>query len=103
MTDVDRQCPIYENDVRCPLQGTIIENGVWYCLTHFWKMKCYAKPTLKPMTGRSYREQWYAERDLPYEPPRIVNCPPFQCVGIEHGKIDVSALRMREPGEDPPE
>ena len=96
----DRQCPIYENDVRCPLTGTILENGAWHCSTHFWKMKGYTKFLRQPRTGRSWRERWYAERGLPYEPPRIMNCQPFQCVGIEYGKIDVTALRMREPGEE---
>ena len=30
---------------------------------------------------KSYRERWYQERGLPYEPPSFRSCSPFQCVG----------------------
>ena len=55
---------------------------------------------------RSYREQWYAERGLPYEKPRLdIYCPPFQCVGsIDKVKVpENSRTKMRQPGEDSPE
>lgn len=45
----------------------------------------------KPV-AQSFRARWFAERGLDYEAPRLVACPPFQCVGRN--------TPMREPGED---
>lgn len=57
----------------------------------------------------NWREQWYADRGLPYEPAKLIHCPPFQCVGGV--KVDVPkhepklrppvrSFHEREPGED---
>lgn len=52
----------------------------------------------------NYRERWYAERGLPYEPPKLESCPPFQCIGGAEKTVmpgrSKPAPRMREPGED---
>lgn len=29
----------------------------------------------------NFRERWYAERNLPYEPPPLLNVPGWQCIG----------------------
>ena len=55
----------------------------------------------------NWRERWYEERGLAYEPPKLGDCPPFRCIG----RADVDALyrritggemgpRTRQPGED---
>lgn len=47
----------------------------------------------------TYRSDWYRERGLPYEPPKLTPCPPFRCLGgIEKLKLPVRP--MREPGAD---
>lgn len=46
-------------------------------------------------TRVGYRERWYAEHNLPYEPPRLGDSPPFKCVGRLAPEI-----RQREPGDD---
>ena len=55
---------------------------------------------------RNYREQWYAERGLPYEKARLdIYCPPFQCVGSMNKVAMPEKVkpRQRQPGEDSPE
>jgi hypothetical protein len=29
----------------------------------------------------NFRERWYAERNLPYEPPPLLSVPGWQCIG----------------------
>lgn len=54
--------------------------------------RCGVVP-VKSTSGMNYRERWYAERGLPYEPPPIGNM-----------QARVPERRpMREPGEDSPE
>lgn len=58
----------------------------------------------------NYRERWYADRGLPYEPPKLTHCPPFQCIGGSAGAIKIPERKLRppvksfyeprEPGED---
>ena len=58
--------------------------------------------------GPSYRERWYAERGLPYEPPRLdINAPPFQHAGDYTGDLinrlqtgELGPIPPRQPGED---
>lgn len=45
----------------------------------------------------NWRERWYAERNLPYEPPPLVAVPPFQCVGNTKPAIP---KREREPADE---
>jgi hypothetical protein len=44
--------------------------------------------------GMNWRERWFAERNLPYEPAKLVDCPPFRCIGGSAGRF------VREPGSD---
>ena len=57
----------------------------------------------------SWRERWYAANNLPYEPPKLGDCPPFRCTGIEtetlyrritSGQLGPRQQRLREPGDD---
>lgn len=59
--------------------------------------------------GKSYRERWYKSTGLPYEPPKVVDSPPFRCVGVDMNKLEAwskahgfspKVERQREPGED---
>lgn len=36
----------------------------------------------------NWRERWYAERNLPYEPPPLLNVPGWQCIGRLTSKAD---------------
>ncbi len=61
----------------------------------------------------NYREQWYHDRGLPYEPPKLDCPPPWQCIGGSVGGIKLPEKKLRppvrshheprEPGEDTPE
>jgi len=44
----------------------------------------------------NWRERWFSERGLPYEPPIIGDLPPFRCIG----RIATKPTRERQPGED---
>ncbi len=68
-----------------------------------WVAPKVAKPYIPPKPsefrqkprGESYRERWYAERNKPYEPPILKDCPPFKCIGGSQ-----KPPRQREPGDD---
>jgi hypothetical protein len=47
-------------------------------------------------TNVSWRERWYADRGLPYEPPKLGDVGSFRCVG----KFKLPRRVEREPGED---
>lgn len=51
----------------------------------------------------SYRQRWYNEQKLPYQPPSLDACPPFRCVGVGANLDTWTALHghaPREPGSD---
>lgn len=56
----------------------------------------------------NYREAWYRDNKLPYEPPKLEDMPPFRCLGVAandiYGRITKGELgpgkRAREPGDD---
>lgn len=77
----------------CGLAGDIKQAGVWKC----WKSAGYTRmPEAKKAdgTGNSYRERWYRERGLPYEPPRL------SASGSLRPMANHAPRRQREPGED---
>ena len=108
---VDRLCPWNDHGHVCGLVGSMSDatngSGPWYCSRHFWQLKGWplkdaddAKPHI------SYRERWYAERGLPYEPPKL-DCPvPWRPVAADavdlYARLRDGTLgpRQREPGED---
>jgi hypothetical protein len=106
---IQRTCPWNDHGTICGLIGSLADSylGPWYCSTHYWQLKGWTiKKSNKPPTP--YRERWYAERGLPYEPPNLaVNAPPFQHVGdmslqvlkrLRSGQL--GPPRTREPGDD---
>lgn len=86
-TEIDLQCAWNDHGYRCELKGCVSEStngsGPWYCSDHFWYgLKGWKRPkaTVDSETGEllppkvpTYRERWYAERGLPYEPPKPGN------------------------------
>jgi hypothetical protein len=79
----------------CPKCRDILATDARACACG-WRMapmQAESAPTRPVKPGSSWRERWYAERGLPYEPPPIKDVPGWQCVGRVK-------LRMREPGED---
>lgn len=78
---------------RCGRPGSICETAGWLCPDHYGLSKGLSvRPRSKPT---NWRERWYAERGLPYEPPKLGDFPPFRSVGRL-----IPAVRQREPGED---
>lgn len=58
-------------------------------------------------THVSYRERWYADRGLPYEPPKAVDVPPWRRIGSMTSELtdriktgELGPAPDREPGED---
>lgn len=55
----------------------------------------------------NYRQQWFRDNGLPFEPPKLGDFPPFKCVGGSLAKQIERPLRpasrpfseSREPGE----
>ena len=70
---IDLYCPFNDHGQTCGKRGSISEalngSGPWWCSEHYWKLKGQ-KVNTSPST-MSYRERWYAERGLPYEPPKL--------------------------------
>lgn len=54
-----------------------------------WKAPPVARPYVEPpeppkvyrLQSSSYRARWYAERGLPYEPPKLVDVPGWRLIG----------------------
>ena len=90
--EVARPCPWNDHGDICGKVGSLSNatngSGPWYCPEHYWQLKGrdISQPALT-VPRLSYRDRWYAERGLTYEPPK--KNPALQIVG-----------RMREPGED---
>ena len=72
----------------CGRFGIVKRDGAWLCGI------CAGVPPRAVGSHVSYREQWYRERGLPYEPAKLGDLPPFRCVGRSAETV------MREPGED---
>ena len=72
---INRNCPWNDHGNICGVVGSMSEStngeGPWYCSDHFWRLKGYAKKTGSRHV--SYRERWYQERKLPYEPAKLEN------------------------------
>lgn len=68
---ISLDCPWNDHGYTCGERGSMSDGlngaGPWYCATHYWLLKG-RKPGTQP-AGTSWRERWYAERGLPYEPP----------------------------------
>lgn len=63
---------------------------------------CTAKHTASAIE-MNWRENWYHERGLPYEPPKLVNSGMFRCVGRVSPKppeLERPPAPLREPGDD---
>src|SRR3990170_1099183 len=80
----------------CGRPGDIKQDGAWKC----WESAGYTRipnPAIVDGTGNSYRERWYRERGLPYEPPKISQVGSFRNLGSFNPN---RVQRMREPGCD---
>lgn len=82
---IDLCCPWNDHGHICGVKGwmSLATNGKgpWYCSKHFWQLKGEPEKVATDTEPLTYREQWYRERKLDYEPPKIVDCPPFKAVG----------------------
>ena len=105
---IDRSCRWNDHGNICGVVGSMSEStngeGPWYCSDHFWRLKGYAQKTGSHHV--SFRERWYQERKLPYEPAKLEDAGNMRCVAdsasallarMQSGEVGV---RMREPGED---
>lgn len=79
------------NFCKCGVAATIRVGPIWFCATH----DPYARTTPARPETENYRQRWYRERGLPYEPPSLKNCPPFMCVGL----FKEIKRPQRQPGE----
>lgn len=107
--EVDRSCPWNDHGLICGRIGSMSDStlgdGPWYCSQHYWQLRGFpvsdpGKPSI------SYREQWYAERGLPYEPPKLESVGNWRCMA-EDSTLLLARLksgqlgpRQREPGDD---
>ena len=110
---VDRTCPWNDHGNVCGLVGSLSDStngqGPWYCSKHWWQLKGYPLREDEKKPHISYRERWYQERGLPYEPPKMEAPAPWVSVGsgavelyarLRAGELGPRQQRMREPGED---
>ncbi len=109
MITIELTCPWNDHGDICARRGSfsesIVGGGPWYCREHWARLHNQSPP--RAGSHVSARERWYQENNLPYEPPKLIDVPPFRCIGnlgpdiiyrrITDGKI---GPRMREPGED---
>lgn len=107
---INPECPWNDHGVRCGKIGSLSDShngsGPWYCSEHFWQLKGWPiKKSVAPKV--SYRERWYAERALPYEPPKLQDVGHFKCVATTAKDLlarihsgDIGPKRQREPGDD---
>lgn len=90
--EIIRPCPWNDHGDICGLIGSLSDStngsGPWYCAKHFWKLKGWPESHSPDTAPPSYREQWYADRNLPYLPPQVGNPETF------------APKRNREPGDD---
>jgi len=94
---IDRTCPWNDHGAICGLIGSLSDatngTGPWYCATHYWQLKGWPiKRSNKPIP--SYREQWYTDHGLEYQPPKLGDVGTWKSVGM------LTPQRAREPGDD---
>lgn len=78
----------------CGRFGIVKRDGLWLCGI------CAGVPPRAVGNRISFRERWYQERGLPYEPPRLSNIGAWRHVGRS---AKAGERVMRESGEDTPE
>ena len=94
---IDRLCQFNDHGAICGQPGSMSDStlgsGPWYCSAHYWKLK---GRELKPQQPDqpSYRERWYAERNLPYQQPRKLDTETRKALA------PWTAMIGRQPGED---
>lgn len=74
----------------CGKTGVIKRDGVWKCIS------CSGYVPRLKSSAMNYRQRWYAERGLPYEPAKLGDFGTFRSVGL----LTLGAIRKREPGDD---
>lgn len=72
---IQRTCPWNDHGQICGLIGSLADSylGPWYCSTHYWQLKGWPLKAGPATSHVSYRERWYAEHNLPYQPPKSGN------------------------------
>lgn len=88
--------PIGCDEAGCTEAAFAKSSGRNLCLQHFGTGAEARKREHRKPAGQSYRERWYAEHGLPYEPPKLGDFPPFRCVG----SMTPATAPTREPGQD---
>ncbi len=88
----DAPAPVSPTACACGKPGMIKREHGWKC----WDCSDSSLFRRPGAQARNYRERWYSDNRLPYEPPNLEPCLFFRCVGVLHGPV----ARMREPGED---
>ena len=73
----------------CGRFGIVRKDGKWRCGI------CSGVPPRVVGSHVSWRERWYQDRGLPYEPPFVGSVPSFRSVGRT-----AETVVTREPGED---
>src|SRR3990167_7309300 len=72
-TEIDRTCAWNDHGIKCQNLGCCGDstNGSppFYCSTHFLQLKGWPATAATEQRHITYRERWYAERGLTYEPP----------------------------------
>jgi len=93
--EVDLTCPWKERGEPCGKPGSMSDDtlgkGPWWCSEHYWKLKGLPVRSI-PTKHISYRERWYAEHKMDYEPAKLGDIGNWKSVG--------TIKPMREPGED---
>ena len=75
----------------CGRVGIVKQADLWLCGI------CAGVPPRAVGNRISYRERWYREHGLPYEPPLLCNIGAWRCVGRSAEAVE---RVMREPGQD---
>lgn len=103
----DQSCVWNDRGRTCGASGVCSDTtngaGSWYCRTHWARLKGWPETSVEDTV--TYRERWYLDHKLPYEPPKLGDMPPFRCVGrIDAAPTQQPVKRIeRVPGEDTPE
>lgn len=72
--EYELQCAWEHFGVRCGRKGCVSDatngHGPWFCSEHYWHgLRKFPQPDpSKP--PETYRERWYRERGIDYEPPK---------------------------------
>ncbi len=110
---IDRACPFNDHGNLCGLVGSMSDRtdgtGPWYCSRHYWKIKGYPETSRAEYEASlanhvTVREQWFKDRDQPYEPPNLDGTATFRPMAsgdlVERLQSGQLGRRGREPGED---